>query len=129
MTARHQRDFLFQALEAGMDDFLLKPFHPLELLARLRCHWRMIALRRQAAEKIAREAAGEVEQAKNPFLSSLSHELRTPLTPVHFALHALRQKQGLPTDVYEGLAMIQRNVEAETRLINDLLDVSHIVHG
>ena len=129
MTASHQKDLLFQGLEAGSDDFLIKPFHPLELISRLRCQCRIIELRRPAAEEIARLAAEEVECAKNHFLASLSHELRTPLTPVHFGLHALRQRKGLPLGVYEGLEMIHRNVETETRLINDLLDVSQIVYG
>ena len=129
LTADNRKETLFQALEAGLDDFLLKPFHPFELLARLRCQRRMIELRRAATEQIARREAEAVEQAKHRFLASLSHELRTPLMPVMFTLYLLQQKKGLPPDVYEGLETIQRNVEVETRLINDLLDVSYTVQG
>ncbi len=129
MTANNQKDTLFEALEAGMDDFLLKPFHPLELLARLSCQRRMIALRREATEKIARQEAVVVEQAKNRFLACLSHELRNPLAPVPFALHLIDQTEGLPAFVYEAVGVVRRGTETETRLINDLLDVSQIVHG
>ena len=129
MTANNQKQLLLEALEAGLDDFLLKPFLPLELFARLRCQRRMIELRQTATEQIARQEAEAVERAKNHFLASLSHELRTPLTPVHFTLHLLLRKKGLPPEVYEGLEAIQRNVKAETRLINDLLDFSHAAQG
>ena len=129
MTANNQRERLLQALEAGVDDFLLKPFHPLELLARLRCQRRMIALRREAIEEVARKEAEAAVQAKNRFLACLSHELRTPLTPVTLALYLINQKKGLPESVYEGLETIRRNVETEKRLINDLLDYSQIALG
>ena len=129
MTANNRKEVLLEALAAGLDDFLLKPFLPLELLARLRCQRRMIDLRQAATERIARQEAEAVERAKNHFLASLSHELRTPLTPVYFTLSLLMRKKGLPPDLYKGLETIQRNVEAETRLINDLLDFSHLAHG
>ena len=121
MTSNNRKEVLLEALAAGPDDFLLKPFLPLELLARLRCQRRMIDLRQAATERIARQEAEAVERAKNHFLASLSHELRTPLTPVYFTLSLLMRKKGLPPDLYKGLETIQRNVEAETRLINDLL--------
>ncbi len=129
MTADNQRSLLFAALEAGMDDFLPKPFHPLELLARLRCQRRMIDLRQQATEQIARKEAEAVEQVRNRFLSSLSHELREPLTPVRLASSLLRRVEGLPASMYEAIEAIRRNVEIETWLIDDLLDVSQIVDG
>ncbi len=129
MTAGHQRELLFAGLEAGMDEFLPKPFHPLELLARLRCQRRMVVLRREATELIAREKAEAVAQAKNRFFAALSHELRTPLTPVQFAAYLLGQTKGLPASVYENAEVIRRNVEIESQLINDLLDLSQIVGG
>ncbi len=41
MTASSAKDLPARGLEAGVNEFLFKPFRPLELLARLRCHWRM----------------------------------------------------------------------------------------
>ena len=41
MTASKTKDLLSRGLEAGINEFLLKPFRPLELLAKLRCHWRL----------------------------------------------------------------------------------------
>ncbi len=77
----------------------------------------------------ARELAEEANRAKDRFMAVLSHELRTPLTPVLSAAAALRRRDDLPSEVLQRLAMIQRNVELEARLIDDLLDLTRISRG
>src|SRR5258708_10141152 len=65
-------------------------------------------------------------RTKHHLLAMLSHELRTPLTPVISALEALDAE---PTETEDGkasLAMIRRNIELETQLIDDLLDFARI---
>lgn len=79
-----------------------------------------------------RTHAEEVEsanRAKDQFLAMLSHELRTPLTPVLAAAGALEHDPRLPEDAREELVMIQRNVAVQSRLIDDLLDLTRIVRG
>ena len=56
----------------------------------------------------------------------LSHELRTPLTPVLAALDALESASAQTPDAKASLAMIRRNVELESQLIDDLLDLTRI---
>ncbi len=41
LSANNQMDTLRRGLEAGADDFLLKPFRPHEILARLDNRWRL----------------------------------------------------------------------------------------
>ncbi|MEO6362482.1 MAG: chemotaxis protein CheB [Caldimonas sp.] len=77
----------------------------------------------------ARAAAETASQAKDRFLAILSHELRTPLTPVVMALHALERTPDLPASARSTLQIIQRNVQAELHLIDDLLDVTRISAG
>lgn len=67
-------------------------------------------------------------QAKDRFLAILSHELRTPLTPVVATIEALKAEP-LPEYTQPWLALIQRNVELEARLIDDLLDLTKISKG
>jgi PAS domain S-box-containing protein len=67
--------------------------------------------------------------AKDQFLANLSHELRTPLAPVMAVIARLEGDGRLPPDVCADLAMIQRNVELEARLIDDLLDATRIARG
>ena len=77
----------------------------------------------------ARATAEAANRAKDQFLAVLSHELRTPLTPVVMTLAGLELDRSLSQDVRDDLAMIRRNVELETKLIDDLLDVTRITHG
>src|SRR5207253_9518221 len=87
--------------------------------------------RRQAVEQLkrAKEAAEAANRAKDQFLAALSHELRTPLTPVLLAAAALGEDESLPANVREELISIQRNVELEARLIDDLLDLTRVARG
>lgn len=68
-------------------------------------------------------------QAKDHFLAALSHELRTPLSPILMAATALEKAPELPPGLKPKLAMIRRNVELETKLIDDLLDLAKIKAG
>jgi PAS domain S-box-containing protein len=90
-----------------------------------------ITERKATEEDLARAkaAAEEASRSKDHFLAVLSHELRTPLTPVLTALSLLQRHQELPEAARGYLAVIRRNVELESRLIDDLLDVSRIERG
>ncbi len=79
--------------------------------------------------KTAQREAVAASRAKDDFLAALSHELRTPLTPVLLSAHALRYDERLPEDARAELAMIERNITLEGRLIDDLLDLTRIVRG
>ncbi len=84
---------------------------------------------RQRAEEALQQQKAVIETAnrtKDQFLAMLSHELRTPLTPVISALEGLETEPGQTEDAKAALAMIHRNVELETQLIDDLLDVTRI---
>ncbi len=84
-----------------------------------------------AAEQAARSEAESANRAKDRFLAVLSHELRTPLTPVLIAASSLLDQgdRSLDPSVRSVLEMVKRNVELESRLIDDLLDVSRIARG
>lgn len=79
--------------------------------------------------KTAQQNAERANRAKDEFLAALSHELRTPLTPVLMTAAALRDDTRLPADVLEQLAMMERNISLEARLIDDLLDLTSIARG
>ena len=71
----------------------------------------------------------EASEAKDRFLAVLSHELRTPLTAIlGYAALIRRQKLDGPS-VARALEVIERNAKVQTRLIEDLLDISRIISG
>ena len=80
-------------------------------------------------EQAARQTAEEANAAKDHFLAVLSHELRTPLMPITMALAVLAGRADVSAPVRETLDMIQRNVNLESHLIDDLLDVTRIARG
>ena len=83
----------------------------------------------KARAEDAADLAEQANQAKDHFLAVLSHELRTPLTPVLATVSMLQQDPHLDGDTREELEVIRRNAELEARLIDDLLDVSRILHN
>ncbi len=85
--------------------------------------------RTEQALKEAKEAAEAANRSKDHFLAVLSHELRTPLTPVLMTASALEMDHTVPPALRADMAMIRRNVELETKLIDDLLDLSRITSG
>lgn len=75
-------------------------------------------------------ASEDAHNRKDIFLSTLSHELRTPLAPLTTAVQLIRMiatPHGRELD--RALAIIERQVDSLTRLVNDLLDVSRIGAG
>jgi PAS domain S-box-containing protein len=87
--------------------------------------------RKQAAEelRIAKEEAENANQAKTHFLAILSHELRTPLNPILLAVSSMLDRPVGPEELQANLEMIRQNVNVQSRLIDDLLDVMRIVRG
>jgi signal transduction histidine kinase/CheY-like chemotaxis protein len=87
----------------------------------------MAERRRVEAEIEQQKAAVEAaNRTKDKFLAMLSHELRTPLTPVIAALDTLETDPAQSEESKASLAMIRRNVELESQLIADLLDLTRI---
>jgi PAS domain S-box-containing protein len=103
-----------------------------------RCFTRDITALREAEElqkrllekeRIARAEAERISHMKDEFLATLSHELRTPLNAIFGWTQIIRRSPEDAQSVAEGMAVIDRNVRAQTQLIEDLLDMSRIVAG
>ena len=80
-------------------------------------------------EQLARKATEEASYLKDEFLMTVSHELRTPLTAIYGWARVLGTKEMPKPDQQRALAAIERNAHAQTRLIDDLLDVSRAISG
>jgi len=82
-----------------------------------------------AIENAVNAEAREANRMKDEFLTTLSHELRTPLAAIVGWTRLLRTGR-LDADRTDGaLEVIERNVSAQAKLIDDLLDVSRIITG
>ena len=140
LSARAGEESRVEGIEAGADDYLVKPFTARELLARVTTHLAMSRLRREAAERerelrqeaeAARErATGAMEALRNAnadleqFAYSASHDLQEPLRMVATFSQLLKMKYAGKLDD-QADTIIEHCVEGATRMgrmIRDLLE-------
>ena len=82
--------------------------------------------------EVLRLRANELENAnrvKDEFLATMSHELRTPLTSILGWSRLMGSNQLSQKEKERAIQVIQRNAEAQAKLVEDLLDVSRIITG
>jgi PAS domain S-box-containing protein len=82
--------------------------------------------RRERALADAEREARAANDLKDQFLATLSHELRTPLNAM---LGYARMAQVGAVPAARAVEVIERNARLQTRLVEDLLDVSRMVSG
>jgi len=96
--------------------------------------WRFARMARSVAALVTREQAARrdaeiANQMKDDFLATVSHELRTPLTAILGWAHLLRLGRLDSKSSVQAIEAIDRGAQAQSRLIEDLLDVTSIVAG
>ncbi len=140
LTVVEDKDRMFEALKAGVDDYIRKPIDGTILLARIREAARVIRLQREnkrQVQEIERSAADlsrinrKLEKAlkvKSEFLANMSHELRTPMNAIAGMLNIL---QGTPlTDEQKNYIQIAFDgTKTLLMLVNDILDLSKVEAG
>lgn len=72
--------------------------------------------------------AEEANRIKDEFLGTVSHELRTPLSAILGWSSILRSNQTDPV-VSKAVEVIHRNAVAQSKIVDDILDVSRIIAG
>ena len=77
-------------------------------------------------EHAARVEAEDANRAKDEFLATLSHELRTPLNAALGWTQMLRDALDNPSARQRAMDAIVRNLQAQARLVSDMMDLSHI---
>ncbi|MBO9354418.1 response regulator [Bordetella petrii] len=90
-------------------------------------------LARQAADlvdqRLIEQDLKEADRQKDQFLAQLAHELRNPLAPIRNIAELLGRKSAQDPTLREPGAVILRQIDHFSRLIDDLLDVGRIGHG
>ncbi|MEP7246579.1 MAG: ATP-binding protein [Gammaproteobacteria bacterium] len=103
------------------------------VVLRDRTSWKRAQEERDKLLESERKVRHEAEQAsrlKDEFLATLSHELRSPLNAIVGWVHIARRHSGDDNiELTRSLDTIERNVRAQTQIVNDLLDMSRIMTG
>jgi len=121
VTARGEPQQVLEGFDAGADDYLVKPFHGRELLARIDAQLRLRAMLHRLAHQERLASLGVLA-------ASVAHQVRNPLTALVSGLPAVRRKIG--DDVSERTReMLDVFVDCALRIERitvDLLDLSRI---
>lgn len=89
LTAADEKKLVARALELGAVDYVIKPFNPAELLARVRTHLEL---------KDTRDELRRIIAQKNELMSVVAHDLKNPLSTIRFSALLLRENSELPPD-------------------------------
>ena len=89
---------------------------------------RLVNERTRALEQLEAELR-EADRRKDEFIATLAHELRNPLAPVRNAAQMLQHRETVDPQAQQARAIIARQVQVMSRLIEDLMDVSRINQG
>lgn len=71
----------------------------------------------------------QADRTKDEFLAMLAHELRNPLAPLRNAAEILKSTAGDALRHEQAHAILSRQIENMSRMLDDLLDVSRITKG
>ncbi len=121
VTARTELASVLQGFDAGANDYLLKPFHTTELLARVDVHVRLRRLTAQLARQERLAALGSLA-------ASVAHNVRNPLSALISGLPAMRNRLAPTLDPSTGelMGIMVDCAERIERMTLDLLDLSRI---
>jgi signal transduction histidine kinase len=131
LSARAGEEARIEALNAGADDYVVKPFSARELLARIDSRLQIARLRSEAlaATRESEEVLRASDRRKDEFIAMLSHELRNPLAPLRNSLEILRIQHEQAVDASQTHDMMERQLGHLVRLVDDLLEMSRINQG
>ena len=116
LTTAYGQPSVAQGLDLGADDFIRKPVHFDELLARVRA---LLRLKHSVDER------DQIARQREDFVSRLTHDLRTPLVAADRMLNLLIQGAmgDLSEDVLEIMATMVRSNQNLLIMVNMLLEV------
>jgi len=80
-------------------------------------------------QRMLHDEALRTARMKDEFLATVSHELRTPLNAILGWSRMLKEGTLSAETREKALESVQRNAVVQTRLVDDLLDVSRIISG
>jgi PAS domain S-box-containing protein len=86
-------------------------------------------VRGEAALRESQLRLQAADQQKDEFLAMLAHELRNPLATIRNATELMARKMSDDSDLASACAMVERQSEQLTHLVDDLTDVSRIARG
>jgi two-component system sensor histidine kinase/response regulator len=128
LTARTQTNDIIKGFNKGAVDYIMKPFNPEELTARVNTHLKMkemmVRLETQNKKLI------ELNNEKNHFLGIAAHDMKNPIFSISMLAKSIRDDKNINReDVEDFTNDIITTSDRMLLLIKDLLDINAIEQG
>lgn len=139
LTAKSDPADIVRGFELGAVDYVAKPFHAHELLARVNTHLTMHRLRQENEQLVRAEAENARHRSVAQMVAGVAHEINTPLGVINTAASLLTRwlaepvmvdlaktpdGQMMAEDLAEATGLIARNASRAHRLVQDFKKVS-----
>ncbi len=128
LTAHSDKERIVRGFQVGGVDYITKPFHAAELLARVRTHLELKFSREQLLHRSEQMKA--LNDEKNELLGIVAHDLKNPLNGIRGIAEVLMKDMTLtPEQTQEFYGSIYDSSEKMFTLIKNLLNVNAIERG
>jgi signal transduction histidine kinase len=139
LTAQTDPGDIVRGFELGAVDYVAKPFHSHELLARVDTHLAMDRLRRENERLVRDECESARHRSVAQMVAGVAHEINTPLgiintaagllerwlcSPVMSALAETAEGRMMMEDLADASRLIARNTARAHKLVQDFKKVS-----
>jgi two-component system sensor histidine kinase/response regulator len=126
MTAMSDRSLRIRGIEAGANDFLLKPVEPIEVTLRVRNALRLKRLYDRM--KQSNDDLRRIESLRDSMTHMLIHDLRSPLMAISLNLDSLAEDatRGEFENIISDSRSCRSIVTTLTEMIGTILDVSRL---
>jgi DNA-binding response OmpR family regulator len=127
LTAHVDRALTIAALDAGANDFMTKPFHRGELLARLRAGERTVSLHDEAAQaallECERNDLRAAVHSTRQVITAAADRLRTPIASLKFICES-QHEPPRPEQWVRFLSQMKEGIERLSATVDDLLETT-----
>lgn len=130
LTAKTETSDLVRGFELGAVDYVAKPFHAQELLARVHTHLAMDRLRTENERLVRAESEMARHRSVAQMVAGVAHELNTPLGIINTAAGLLSKwiaalpESKVVEDLVDATNLITRNAARAHKLVQDFKKVS-----
>ncbi|MBF0502098.1 MAG: response regulator [Candidatus Riflebacteria bacterium] len=127
VTAKSEDVDEYQGFEAGAMDYLIKPVHPLVVMARVKTHLSLAASRRELEKQ--NETLQEVLRLREDVERITNHDLKSPLTAIINIPPMLMRDKNQTPDQIEMLEILRKSGFRMLEMINRSLDLYKMEQG